>query len=114
MKKVLLIEIENKALKQIKKLDLKVRKKVNKKIKSLEENPFPKNKKHFLSSNKHTFLSETNIEEIRIYYKFTLEKIIILNIEYKGIVKILEVEKKSGKQQKTISRLKKIFKNKFL
>ena len=104
-----IIEIEDKAEKQIKKLDKNTRKKVNTKIKRLKENPFPKNPKHFLASNKNTFLGEVDIDEIRIYYKFVLEKIIILEVEYKGEIKFLEVEKKSGKQNKTIERIKKYF-----
>ena len=79
-----IIEINLDVEKKIKRLDSSIKKVVKEKINNLENFPFPKDPKHMLSIFKNNFLAEINIDKIRVYYLFTLEKIYIYNIEYRG------------------------------
>ena len=115
-----IIEINLDVEKKIKRLDSSIKKVVKEKINNLENFPFPKDPKHMLSIFKNNFLAEINIDKIRVYYLFTLEKIYIYNIEYRGKVNVFDLKKdhKSGNknypnQRKYIQALKKWFKKKF-
>ena len=71
------IIIEEKVEKKISRLDLETKKRVDKVIKNLETNIMPKNPKHILATKKNSFLCETGFEILRLYYRFTFEKIIV-------------------------------------
>ncbi len=109
------LKIERKAIKFLEKLDISVRRDIDKKIRVLEENPFPKDKKHILASSGASLLCELSYQKWRLYYTIENCFVVIENIEYDGTVNIIEGynNHKSGKgypnQRKDISRLKKIF-----
>ncbi len=115
------IKYENKAKKFIKKLDFFIKNKVISKIKQLEIDPFPHQKKHIIETIGSSLLCELSIDKLRIYYTVEDRFIVIEEIEYKGIITLIEGRNnhKSGNKQnypnqrRDISKLKKWFQNLF-
>lgn len=115
------IKYEDKAKKFIKKLDFSIKQRVIEKIKSLELDPFPRQKNHILETIGSSLLCELPIDKLRVYYTVEDRFIVIEEIEYMGIIKILEGQNshKSGNkknfpnQRRDIGRLKKWFQNFF-
>ena len=108
------VKLEQKASKFIHKLKNPEKEQVSKAIDSLEEKPFPTNKKHILKSIGITLLCEMAIGKLRIYYTIENQFVVIENIKYAGIVSVLDGKRnhKSGNknnpnQQKDIKNLKK-------
>ena len=111
------IKLESKAKKFISKLDSQQKSKVIKFVDSLAKDPFPKNKNPILESSGSSLLCELAVEKIRIYYTIENQFVVIEDVEFDGVVGVLERHNnhKSGNsnnpnQQKTIKRLKKFFK----
>lgn len=111
------IKLEKKARRFISKLDSQIKKKVITKINSLEQSPFPKNKSHILDLAGNSMLCELSIEKIRVYYTIENQFVVIENIEYDGVVSVLDgkLNHKSGNksypnQKKYIKKIKRIFK----
>jgi len=115
------IKYEDNARKFIKKLDFSVKTRVIEKIKKLELDPFPRQKKHILETVGSSLLCELSIDKLRIYYTVEDRFIVIEDIEYGGIVTLIEGKNshKSGNKQnnpnqrRDISKLKKWFQNLF-
>ena len=109
------LKIEKRVIKFLKKLDFSIRKDIDKKIRVLEEDPFPRDKKHILASSGASLLCELSHQKWRIYYTIENCFVVIEDIEYDGTVSIIEGynNHKSGKgypnQRKDIQRLKKNF-----
>ena len=115
------IKYEKKAEKFIKNLDLKIKVRIIDAIKKLEIDPFPRAKNHILETAGSSLLCELAVDKVRIYYTVEDRFIVIEEIEYAGIVKILEGQNshKSGNkknwsnQRRDIKRLSNWFKNLF-
>lgn len=115
------IKYEEKAKKFIQKLDFSIKKRVIKRIKELEMDPFPRNKQHILETAGSSLLCELAIDKLRIYYTVEDRFIVIENIEYEGVVTLVEGSSnhKSGSkknwsnQRNDIQKLIKWFKNLF-
>ena len=110
------IKLEKKASQFISKLDVQEKERVKTAIDNLKESPFPRNKKHILSLNGSSMLCELAVSKLRIYYTIENQFVVVENIEYKGIITILEGKrnhksgnKKNPNQQKDIQKLKKKF-----
>ena len=115
------VKISSSAKKFISKLDGNYKKKIDKFINILEESPIPRQNKHILDRTGSSMLCEYSIDELRFYYTIENQFVVIEDIEYKGIVEVLEgySNHKSGNKQnnpnqrRDISRLKKWFQNLF-
>lgn len=102
-------------------MDGSLKEKVVKFIDTLENNPIPKKKKHILDLAGNCFLCEYPLNELRFYYTVENQFVVIENIEYDGVVEVLDgySNHKSGNsknysnQRKDIFKLKKNFKSKF-
>ncbi|MFT4326673.1 MAG: hypothetical protein ACMXYK_04180 [Candidatus Woesearchaeota archaeon] len=113
------IKLEKKAKKFIHKLDEQQKNLVTKSIDKLAEAPFPKNKSHILKLAGSSMLCELAIKKIRVYYTIENQFVVIEEIEYDGIVTILDGKHnhKTGNssfpnQQKDIKKFKKEFSSK--
>jgi hypothetical protein len=79
--------------------------------------PIPRKNQHILDRAGSSLLCEYSIEELRFYYTIENQFVVIENIEYKGIVEVLEghANHKSGNkknwpnQRKVINKLSKWF-----
>lgn len=115
------VKISSSAKKFISKLDGKYKLKINKFIKQLSSEPIPRKNNHILDRTGSSMLCEYSIEELRFYYTIENQFVVIEDIEYKGVVEVLEGHSnhKSGSkktwsnQRKDITRLRKWFKNLF-
>jgi mRNA-degrading endonuclease RelE of RelBE toxin-antitoxin system len=115
------VKVSISAKKFISKLDGSYKKKIDKFIKSLSESPIPRQNKHILDRTGSSMLCEFSVDELRFYYTIENQFVIIEDIEYKGIVEVLEGHSshKSGNkknfpnQRRDISKLKKWFQNLF-
>lgn len=110
------IKLEKKASKFIRKLDSQQKQLVTTSIDTLAESPFPKNKRHILELAGNSMLCELPVGTIRIYYTIENQFVVIEDIEYTGVVNILDgkLNHKSGSknfpnQQRDIKKLKKKF-----
>lgn len=114
------IVIEKHAEKFLDKLDFSIQKEFDRLIlEELAKNPLPLNKKHILDTKGNSLLCELDFKKWRVYYIYTNETILIAQISFDGIVRILDgySNHKSGSnnwsnQKKIITKLKKEFKRK--
>jgi len=115
------IKYEKKAIKFIKKLDFSVKVLLDKELKKLEFDPFPRSKKHILETVGSSLLCELVVDKWRIYYTVEDRYIVIEEVEYEGVVKVVKgySNHKSGNKQnnpnqrKDIGILKRWFINTF-
>ena len=114
------VKFSKSAEKFISKIDGSLKERIPKMITFLENTPVPNNKKHILDTSGSSFLCEYPLEELRFYYTIENQFVVIEDVEYLGVVDILEGHSnhKSGSsknfsnQQKKIKDLKKKFNNK--
>lgn len=115
------VKISSSAKKFISKLDGKYKSKIDKFITQLSKEPIPRKNNHILDRTGSSMLCEYSIDELRFYYTIENQFVVIEDIEYKGIVEVLEghsnhksgSKKNFSNQRKDISRLKKWFKKLF-
>ena len=115
------IKYEKKAKKFLKNLDFSIKSRIDNELEKLKYKPFPRNKKHILDSSQISILCELSVDNLRIYYTIEDGFIVIEEVEYEGIVTLIEGQNshKSGNKQnypnqrRDISRLKKWFQNIF-
>ena len=111
------LKYEKKAEKFIKNLDFSIKKRVIKNIKSLQYYPYPRDKKHILETIGSTILCELSVDKLRVYYTVEDRFIVIEDIEYDGIISVLEghsnhksgSKKNFSNQRRDIGRLKSWF-----
>ena len=113
------VEIEDKVKKKIDLIkDKNLSKRIWKSFKKLEQEPMPKNPKHYLTSSKNKSLCEIAIDQLRFYYVVVRQEVKVFEVVYEGKVNIFELSKshKSGsfgkwnRQQKYINKILKWFK----
>ena len=108
------VKISTSAKKFIKKLDNSYKKKISKMIDDLSSAPVPRKNKHILDRTGASLLCEYPIEELRFYYTIENQFVVIEDIEYSGIVDIIEGhsnhksgnKKNNPNQRRDISKLK--------
>ncbi len=82
------IEIDEKVMKEINKLDKQLKKRCLRKIRQLTENPAPTNKKDILKIVGRYMLCKLSVDKIRIYYEVGRGHVIIKSIGYDGRVNV--------------------------
>ena len=83
---------------------------LNKILRKLVEDPYPRDKRHFLKRTKDGWLCElspTKSHPLRIYYIIIEEKIILRDIEYSGTVSVKDISRSKDSNKKGTSKQQK-------